>query len=63
MEMEISKSVKLLSEKYKITPIGYRFPDGDIHSSDYLSLRNNKILYYASIFPSWRPGRFNNSKI
>ncbi len=63
MKEEIEKSISILTQKYNIIPIGYRFPDGNILPKDYTYLQDNNIIYDASIFPSWRPGRFNNSKM
>ncbi|MEF8856366.1 MAG: hypothetical protein V5A16_02975, partial [Haloplanus sp.] len=40
---------------------GYRFPDGNIRRRDYGTLADAGYTFDASVFPSWRPGRFDNS--
>ena len=43
-------------------PNGYRAPNGMINYDELTILNNNQIKYDSSIFPSYFPGRFNNSK-
>jgi len=42
-------------------PVGYRFPDGNVFRRDYRLLADAGYDFDASVFPSWRPGRFDNT--
>jgi peptidoglycan/xylan/chitin deacetylase (PgdA/CDA1 family) len=41
-------------------PKGYRFPSGIFNASDYKTLVDNGFQFDSSVFPSVRPGAFNN---
>jgi len=58
---EIETSADYYREFFGREPVGYRFPDGNILRRDYQLLVDEGFEFDASIFPSWRPGRFNNS--
>lgn len=58
---DIVKSIEVYKEFFNKNPVGYRFPNGVIESSDYNVLEDMGIKYDSSIFPSWRPGHFNNT--
>ncbi|WP_458189228.1 polysaccharide deacetylase family protein [Haladaptatus sp. NG-WS-4] len=60
LEFEISESVTRLRDRFETEPLGFRFPDGAAKTSDYALLAEYDIAFDASLFPSWRPGRFNN---
>jgi peptidoglycan/xylan/chitin deacetylase (PgdA/CDA1 family) len=57
---EIQKSVELYRDFFGRSPTGYRFPQGDIRDEDYRWLREFGLRFSASVFPTIRPGYFNN---
>lgn len=59
-EHEIEKSTERYRRFFGQGPVGYRFPDGAIRDEDYKHLAAAGYRFDASIFPSWRPGRFSN---
>lgn len=59
-EYEIAESVRRVRRRFNTDPIGFRFPDGAVHTCDYDILADNEVAFSSSVFPSWRPGRFNN---
>lgn len=60
LEYEIAESVRRIRETFATDPIGFRFPDGAAEPRDYEVLAENDVAFSSSVFPSWRPGRFNN---
>lgn len=60
VEYEVETSVDLIRDHFETDPVGYRFPDGASEDSDFEVLAANSVEFDASLFPSWRPGRFNN---
>jgi peptidoglycan/xylan/chitin deacetylase (PgdA/CDA1 family) len=58
---EIETSSRYYREFFGRDPVGYRFPDGNILQWDYRLLADADYAFDASVFPSWRPGRFDNS--
>lgn len=61
VSFEVSESVRRIRDRFDTDPVGFRFPDGAAKASDYEILAEQDIPFNASLFPSWRPGRFNNS--
>ncbi len=60
-DFEIRKSISAYKGYTGTAPLGYRSPDGYINGNVYYeTLWTNGIKYDSSIFPSFRPGRFNN---
>lgn len=63
-EKSIPNEIKHSTERYRdffgSNPIGYRFPDGDVRPGDYAMLADCGYEFDASVFPGWRPGRFNH---
>jgi peptidoglycan/xylan/chitin deacetylase (PgdA/CDA1 family) len=57
---EVNRSTDRFYEFFGVKPTGYRFPDGDVLPEDYAVLAENGYEFDASLFPSWRPGRFNH---
>lgn len=57
---EIKKSTSIFQDYFDVSPKGYRAPDGVIYRSDLELLKKYGYDYDSSIFPTWRPGRFNN---
>lgn len=60
VQYEVSKSINLVESRFDTNPVGYRFPDGAAHESDYHILSEFGVPFNASLFPSWRPQRFDN---
>lgn len=58
---EIAESVRRVRDQFGTTPIGYRFPNGESTDGDYRRLATEDVAFSATSFPSWFPGRFNNS--
>lgn len=65
-ETSIAEEIKQSTERYRDyfgkQPVGYRFPNGNIRPSDYDLLAEYGYSFDASVFPSWRPGHFNNTR-
>lgn len=61
VEFEVETSVSRVRERYSSPVVGYRFPDGAAEPADYRTLAKYDVPFNASLFPSWRPGRFNNT--
>lgn len=60
-DFEVKKSCSVYKEYIGSTPLGYRSPDGYVNSERYFdTLFRSGIKYDSSIFPSFRPGRFNH---
>lgn len=60
VKCEISKSKRRYQKFFGTVPSGYRFPNGDVRPSDQQVLANHGYEFDASVFPTWRPGVFNN---
>lgn len=58
---EVSESTDRYREFFGRDPVGYRFPNGDVRPEDYAVLADHGYEFDASVFPTWRPGHFNNS--
>ena len=59
---EIKESTDRFESFFGDQPTGYRFPNGNIRPDDYRLLSEFGYEFDASVFPSWRPGHFNNTK-
>jgi len=57
---EIDKGRRAYREFFSRDPIGYRAPLGVIQESEYGILASNGFRFDSSVFPSLRPGVFNN---
>lgn len=62
VEYEVRESVARIQSGFETEHIGYRFPDGDAYASDYDVLARHGVSFSSTLFPSWRPGRFNNAR-
>ena len=58
---EIITSTDRFEDFFGDSPAGYRFPNGNVRSADYELLSEADYEFDASVFPSWRPGHFDNS--
>lgn len=59
--MEIEVSTDRYREYFGMDPAGYRFPNGNVSEQDYALLADAGYRFDASVFPSWRPGHFDNT--
>lgn len=62
IKYEVSESTTRFEEFFGERPTGYRFPNGNIREADYRLLAEYGYEFDASVFPSWRPGHFNNTQ-
>lgn len=60
-EYEIAESLDRVANRFSSDVVGYRFPDGAIPTDGYQLLEERDVDFSSSLFPTWRPGRFNNS--
>lgn len=60
VEYEVHESVTRVRDRFGTEPLGFRFPDGAIEPADYQVLASHNVAFSSSVFPSLRPGRFNN---
>lgn len=61
IEDEIETSAARYRDFFSSEPTGYRFPNGNVRSQDYRLLAEHGFEFDASVFPSWRPGHFDNT--
>jgi hypothetical protein len=59
-EMEIKQCKEQFLKYLQVEPIGYRAPCGVLNEGDTEILLKNGFQFSSSIFPSYRPGKFNN---
>lgn len=59
---EIEESTRRYQDFFGSDPIGYRFPNGNVRDADYQVLSEHGYEFDASVFPTWRPGHFNNTR-
>lgn len=57
---ELEESTAAFRDYFGRDPVGYRFPDGNVRDEDYATLAEHGYEFDASVFPTVRPGRFNN---
>lgn len=60
-EYEIETSIDRVADHFSSDVVGYRFPDGAIPTDGYRLLADHDVDFSSSLFPTWRPGRFDNS--
>jgi len=60
-ETEIRTSVEHVRERFDPDPLGFRFPDGATRPGDPRRLADAGVEFDASLFPTRRPGRFDNA--
>ncbi len=58
--LEIEKGKKVYRHFFNQDPLGYRSPLGIIRDDDLQTLADNGFKFDSSVFPSIRPGVFNN---
>lgn len=60
LEYEVEESVSRIRRRFDPDTLGYRPPDGALEPGDYGVLAAHGVQFDAGVFPSIRPGRFNN---
>lgn len=60
LDFELRRSTNEYREFFGRRPTGYRFPNGNVLPTDYELLAEYDYEFDASVFPSWRPGHFDN---
>ncbi len=61
--LEFSQMKEAFHKTFGYYPIGYRAPQGVLYEGDVERLRQEGFLFSSSVFPSYRPGKFNNMKV
>lgn len=61
VDWELETSAERYREFFGEDPVGYRFPNGNVRAADYRLLDEYGFEFDASVFPSWRPGHFDNT--
>lgn len=62
-ETEISRSVSTFKKCFGFKPIGYRAPQGIFKNEVLRLIKKHGFKFSSSIFPSYRPGKFNNLNV
>lgn len=57
---EVHDGIAAYEQYFDDRPIGYRAPLGDITDEELVELERNGFEFDSSIFPSYRPGVYNN---
>ena len=57
---EIDNGLRAYFKYFRTSPSGYRAPQGVIREEDYAILSHSGFTYDSSVFPTFRPGIFNN---
>ena len=56
---EIYQTASTFEKYFGRIPLGYRAPQGLLHEGDIELIRDNGFKFSSSVFPSFRPGKFN----
>jgi peptidoglycan/xylan/chitin deacetylase (PgdA/CDA1 family) len=57
---EIQNGKDAFASHFGLEPVGYRAPQGNIEPSELLILEQEGFRFDSSVFPSYRPGIYNN---
>lgn len=57
---ELSRSANVFDKHFGYPPLGYRAPQGVLYEMDITLLKEIGYKFSSSVFPSYRPGKFNN---
>ena len=60
---ELRKTAATFTDQFGYAPLGYRAPMGVLYPDDIMLLKEHGFKFSASVFPTWRPGRFNNRSL
>lgn len=58
--IEISTSASTFETVFGYKPLGYRAPQGVLYDGDIDHIKTCGFKFSSSVFPSYRPGKFNN---
>jgi len=59
-EEEIQNGIRAYQDHFGSSPSGYRAPQGNIEPGEWAKLEQAGFEFDASVFPSYRPGVYNN---
>jgi hypothetical protein len=59
-QFELSHSLRILEKTFKQDQYGYRAPYGKLYDGDLDIVKRLGYAFDSSLFPSFRPGKFNN---
>lgn len=62
-KFEISATKAAFEQHFHAAPVGYRAPQGVLYPGDIELLQEHGFKFSSSVFPSFRPGKFNNLKM
>lgn len=57
---EVARAIEAYESFFGETPIGYRAPQGNVTPEEWIKLEDAGFQFDSSIFPSYRPGVYNN---
>jgi peptidoglycan/xylan/chitin deacetylase (PgdA/CDA1 family) len=57
---EVKEGIRAYRNHFDTDPIGYRAPQGNITPKERIQLESAGFKFDASVFPSYRPGVYNN---
>lgn len=57
---ELRRGVDAFERHFGTTPVGYRAPQGNVEPDELVALERAGFEFDASVFPSYRPGVYNN---
>ncbi len=63
IKFEIEKGKEVYRKFFNKDPVGYRAPQGVVNNQTYYTLVTNGFKFDSSVFPSLRPGSFNNLRV
>lgn len=59
-EKELTKGIESFEDFFARKPTGYRAPQGNIEEGEFEILERHGFEFDSSVFPSYRPGVYNN---
>ena len=59
-KIEISQCALIFEKTFGYKALGYRAPQGVLYDGDVNLIKENGFKFSSSIFPSYRPGKYNN---
>lgn len=62
-KFEFVEMKKTFQKHFGAAPVGYRAPQGVLYEGDIELLKEHGFKFSSSVFPSFRPGKFNNLKM
>jgi peptidoglycan/xylan/chitin deacetylase (PgdA/CDA1 family) len=59
-DWEMAESMRVFERHFEHAPVGYRAPQGVLNDGDVDRLKTHGFKFSSSVFPSYRPGKFNH---